>query len=798
MKVIMLAAFFVPAVLLTAVYAGLGFYPFGDKSVLIMDLADQYVEFFASLRYTLNGENSLLFSWSRSMGGNFMGLAAYYIASPLSFITLFFSLDTLPAGILLLMILKTGLCGLSCAAYLEYGWNKGAGKFKTILFASCYALMSYVIVYGMCVMWLDGLIFLPLILLGVEKLMENRKGLVFLISLAALFVCNYYTAYMVGIFTAIYVVYRTLCKYTKEQWKQVLKIYIKFGWNTILAFGLAAPMLIPTAKDLVSGKLSTAQYIPENKYSFQLVTFFERLFGGEYDSITNGGMPLVFCGILMLVLVVIFFFLEKINWKEKLGAALIFAFLIASFWIVDLDLAWHAFRFPTWFPHRYAFVFSAFVIIIAHRASMYITIPEKYKAPSARPVVAFCIAMIVIFQTVDLYNNAKENIIGLDNQFTYKQMSDYTAFVDKYGEIVSEVEALDDGFYRMEKDEEFSKNDAMLLGYNGMTHYSSTFHAGINAFTGGLGIAQAHIWNSGYGSTPVTDSIFNVKYRMSAKTVEDTYKAVLNKENVTVYENTTVLPIAFAAGKFDTVAFGSDTFANQNQFLNKLAGTEDVQYFEMVDYTKEQDDVNWSYKVQIQDNNPLYLRMFGNTGWATVYRGDTFVGNHFSSETNCNLFLGEKLKGESVQIRCETDNVICTSELLYKLHTDRFREAYNKLKEGQLELTRQKGSTIEGTIHVGEGQMVFTSIPYDDGFKVKVDGKEVEKTAVSMNQNGEELKVFLTFPAEAGEHTISITYCPPGLMAGIGMAFVAVFVSLAYYNSDRLALLLKGRKSENQ
>ena len=83
-------AFLLPVIVMIFVLKAGGFYPFGDRSALIMDMRDQYVEFFASIRQALHGENSFFYSWSRSMGGNYIGLFAYYISSPLSIITLFF------------------------------------------------------------------------------------------------------------------------------------------------------------------------------------------------------------------------------------------------------------------------------------------------------------------------------------------------------------------------------------------------------------------------------------------------------------------------------------------------------------------------------------------------------------------------------------------------------------------------------------------------------------------------------------------------------------------------------------
>lgn len=791
-KLIYIAAFFIPAVLLTAVYAKLGFYPFGEKSILIMDMADQYVEFLASLRYAFDGDNSLLFSWARSMGGNYIGLAAYYIASPLSFITLFFSVENLPVAIMLLTILKIGLSGLTFAIYLEQGWNcECKGKFKTIVFSSCYALMSYAVIYSMSPMWLDALILLPLILLGVEKLIRGKKGFLFFISLACLFISNYYTAYMAAIFVGMYAVYRVFCSYTKDEWKAGAAILVKTAINAVFALCAAAPVILPVLKDVKLGKLATEQKLPEEVYNFDLWYLGESFFGGEYDGITNNAMPAIFCGSLVLVLAVMFFFMRKISWKEKLGAGMIAAVLVGSFWIAKLDLAWHGFVYPNWLPYRYSFLFSTLMVIVAHRAAMKLEPGLFLSKKSSKPVLLYLVTIALMFQCMELYNNTKEQLTGLGNQFGYKEMAEYQEYVDRYDDIIEGVKAKDDGFYRMEKDTEFSKNDAMLFGYNGMTHYSATYHNAINEFTEGLGMAQSHMWSSGYGSTLLTDSILNVKYRLMETSMPDSYKKSDTKNKVTVYENTMVLPIAFASGKVDTVEFkDNNNFEYQNLLFNKLAQTEDVAYYEKVNYNKYSKDLEWGYSIKAEDDSPLYMRMYGNAGTGMVYVNDSYVGKSFTSETNCILYLGQFASGDAVSVRCESEDVICSGEVLYKLNMDAFEKAYNSLEEGALEITKQKGSTIEGKIKVGKDQMIFTSIPYDEGFKVEIDGKEVDTDALKLIKDGEESEVFLTIPAEEGEHTILITYCPPGFTTGIVLAVIAWVAVLVYYKSG----MLTGRK----
>ena len=82
----LLLATVIPAVLFFLIYLVRGLYPFGDGTVLVLDLNGQYVYFFEALKNTVLEGGSLLYSWSRALGGEFLGMYAYYLASPLSYL----------------------------------------------------------------------------------------------------------------------------------------------------------------------------------------------------------------------------------------------------------------------------------------------------------------------------------------------------------------------------------------------------------------------------------------------------------------------------------------------------------------------------------------------------------------------------------------------------------------------------------------------------------------------------------------------------------------------------------------
>ena len=159
-------SFLVPAALMLAVYGAMGMAPFGDKSILAMDMADQYVEFFCALKH-----GDVYFSWSKALGTTYIGVFTYYVSSPLSLLTLLVPNEAMPMGLMFLTVLKVGLIGLTYAIFTTRFFGKSGPA--ALLGALAYALCSYTAAYSMCIMWLDGMIWLSLILLGLERLRRS-------------------------------------------------------------------------------------------------------------------------------------------------------------------------------------------------------------------------------------------------------------------------------------------------------------------------------------------------------------------------------------------------------------------------------------------------------------------------------------------------------------------------------------------------------------------------------------------------------------------------------------------------
>ena len=124
--------FFVPQIILFAAYAMFEVYPFGERSVLALDLNAQYVTYFDYLYDVFGGSESLFYNWSGSLSEGFLGLFAYYLASPFNLIILMFPRDMITEGVMAMLLVKSGAVGLSSCLFLKK--HRGYSDYTAMLF----------------------------------------------------------------------------------------------------------------------------------------------------------------------------------------------------------------------------------------------------------------------------------------------------------------------------------------------------------------------------------------------------------------------------------------------------------------------------------------------------------------------------------------------------------------------------------------------------------------------------------------------------------------------------------------
>ena len=96
-----------------------GYEPFGEYSMLYSDMYHQYYPFFVAFRDALRSGKGLMYTWSVGLGMDYLGLIAYYLASPLNLLCVLVPEGWTLEYFSLLVPLKLALASLFFAIFLK-------------------------------------------------------------------------------------------------------------------------------------------------------------------------------------------------------------------------------------------------------------------------------------------------------------------------------------------------------------------------------------------------------------------------------------------------------------------------------------------------------------------------------------------------------------------------------------------------------------------------------------------------------------------------------------------------------
>lgn len=360
-----LIAFFVALVASVLMFTNVGVTPFGNRNILTSDLAAQYGPYLIGLRNTLKSGESIFYSQAQGMGQNTMGLFAYYLSSPMNIIVLLFPKNNIQEAITIMICFKMAFAGSFMTWLLDRKFKTGSKM--TIVFGLMYPLCSFVLSFIFNIMWLDGIALLPLLIVFVEKFIEDRRCWPKLtLVLLLLFVSGYYMAYMIGIFSFFYLIcvmgYQG--KFSGEESKKHAKTVGWFILSAIVAAMISAVLLLPAGINTLSNGDYSVPSSLSMEPKFSLIDFIDQFMANGVPDLTDN-LPFVFCGLTALLLFILFFMNKSICRKLRMGIAGVCIAFLLSFQMPVLDRIWQLFDEPNDFCFRYAYLFSFVMILTA-------------------------------------------------------------------------------------------------------------------------------------------------------------------------------------------------------------------------------------------------------------------------------------------------------------------------------------------------------------------------------------------------------------------------------------------------
>lgn len=809
--------------------------PFGENSLTLIDSVHQYLPFFSELRDKLLHEGSLLYTWNVALGSNFVSLGAYYLMSPFNLLLLVFGKEQITAVTCFLMCLKIALTAVTMVHFLSYKDGKKKRSFLIVAISVCYALSNYVIGYNWNTMWLDCIMIFPLVMLGFARMMEEHDPKLYVLSLFYALYCNYYIGYIICLFLVLwFFVYghKTFRRFLADGVRFAVYSLLAGGMAAFVLLPAYQGIMATAAGDMNLPK--GTWYGNVFVLLRQLLAFTKPITNQTFDGGVNlyCGMLAVFGMFLylfvrehpwtkfrkylLLVLLVVSFNHETLNYiwhgmHDQYGIPNRFSFVfIFVLLIMTYDAVSHIAEIDNCFIISAVLLSCAFVFACREQAGQTM---EKFALP-------VCLVLLIVYGCVCMMRSSKRmqaatfiSVVGsiclvevvanaaygfMDNGYChYKEYYQTSPAVTEANARVRELaEEEGAGFYRSELMQYTVLDEASWHNMPSVSTFNSTVLGSVVTTMGKLGFytgANEFLYR---GATPFTNALFDVRYLLERpgdlNNFDYTYKETQN--NVSIYENPYSTSLGFAVNSntkdfvpsdytaanaqnilaYDMTGYGG-FFSEESPAISVSSDTASVNYangqvkftpnasgamYFMVSFTA---DRAGDYYVNCRGNYVTKLRFYKN--------GQEIAYDRYQLQL---FHIGQLEAGDYISVEYEYNN-INGSEVapfsVYTFHHQVFENVYNTLTRNLLAVDTWKDGYVKGTVTIPEGKTLFTSIPYDEGWTVKVDGEAVPYYKI--------VGAFIGVDMTPGEHTVEFTYMPKGLLPGMLISVICMIVLMA-------------------
>lgn len=380
-KILYAASALLPMTIMLVVWAVIGMYPFGSKSLMAVDFGQQYISFFGLLKNAiLTGDlSSLSYSFTKSLGGDMIGVLGYYLMSPFNIIYILAPLKYFGAAVFLTIWLRYGAIGLSFA-FLLIRRYKGleSRKWLVPLFSTAYALSGMLVSYQMNVIFYDAMIMLPIVIVYLEELLDGKSPYRYAFALGLTVLLQFYMGYMISIFIALYACYYVSPRLLIEgDLKAKIKNFsiplLQAVIYSIIGIATASVLLLPVFFNLIESKGQVGGGMTFS-FAFQInpLDILSKLVVGGFDT-TSGwsagpNLPNIYIGALGFLGFIFYFLSQKVEKAKKWAAGIVTLIFLISFVNEFVSKIWHMGQNPAGFFFRFSWLLSFFMLVLAYQA----------------------------------------------------------------------------------------------------------------------------------------------------------------------------------------------------------------------------------------------------------------------------------------------------------------------------------------------------------------------------------------------------------------------------------------------
>jgi len=622
-------SFLIPALLILAALAGLKITPFGDNSLVISDGNGLYINYLGYVARVFKGQEDVLFSFEKGLGGNMMGSWGWFLLNPTFALFALFDITQYPMAFTLVSLLNFCLCGLTMYILLKDCYGQ---RISNLMFSTAYALNGFLVANVFQMNFFACVPVLPIMVLGLRRILDGKSSLIYILSLAYSLLMNFYFGFMLC--AASLLMFAVTFFANRGGIEDRKSVAVKYIFSSLLAGTLSAFVWLPALLSLRGGRLDQSIV---NAITFRenmpFLDMASKLFlGANSTAELQDGLPNIFVGLLPVALTVLFFMSSKNNRTKKTVATLLLGFYLLSFYIPVLNILMHGGTVTNWFNYRDSFVFAFLLLMVAAEEWQHIT--EEPAQTLRQTGAILVVSTLLVFSKRFSYVTGGEMLLDyvilavmalafrmhqhtpaknpwrvlemvvllllclelfLNYDFSTKKLMGWTRSVDEYKETVTPVSALTDAvrmsdreFYRMEVSQQRSGNqgnDPMLYGYNGVGHGGSDDRDFVRTALGMFGIRHYSMRSSYYEGVPAaTDALLGLKYIISKDNLaeEKRYERLVDIGKWTLYKNPNALPIALLCNSeiIGVEPEQTDVFDNLNRAYSAMTGRDDQVFIE--------------------------------------------------------------------------------------------------------------------------------------------------------------------------------------------------------------------------
>ncbi|MBT1175644.1 YfhO family protein [Bifidobacterium sp. LC6] len=799
----------------------------GTYSLAVQDADFQYLDFFAYYKDLLAGKASLGYDFSKGLGGGMIAVFAYYLCSPLNVLVVFFQKSQLAVFYDVLVIIKLCLAAIFMSIFLDLRFERKLSRLYILILSVSYAFMQYNMLQARNVMWLDGMYMLPLLMLGVYRVVRKQDGRLLAVMVFLTIVCNWYTAAIDGLFLCLWGIAEVGFYYqdfaSKGTWLNIGKDILRFCVSGLIGIGCSSFLLVPAFLKMRGGRGTIDRSFLTNAFFGNPLNDARGLLYYHHQSYL--GQSSLYAGVFVVIGFVAFFLSKTIVLREKLLIALVFGVLELSFHWQPLYFLFSLLKDASSYWYRYSYLAVAVAVFAMamfclhvgegeNRAvifrsiavsSLILFIVTLNSDSDTKNMMMFVLAMVIVGSLLSLtvVNSNRPAVRSVcavvlvcacagdlaysahaDFRMETLQTAHFHSYVEQTQQQIEAIQYADGGYYRINQtsNREMAEgnltanmNEGLAYNYNPISVYTSDPDEGQRNFLDKVGYRKnGDNFNVVNDSILGADSLLGVKYVLSQYPIEGLEQLDIPKaDGKAVYRNPYALPLAFYGNDAPTEEMSAENeFEYQNALFSQLMG-EKTELYVPVASARSQENGKTIYALSGYDaSSPLYGVVHNVPAASTITMADGTVRKYSQWLAPGVVFIPHHGNTTTLTLSMDGGGEVPQQDgaLFYALDLQELHRFSSRLTSKTPTINSFNDGYVRLTAE-GEGSRneVITTIPYDAEWIITVNGKQVQPHVVA--------GAFVGIPLEDGRNDITMQYHIRGAVPGAVITLLSIITA---------------------